>query len=96
MEIKNTKSNYKLLEEVLENYSISELSKILSVNKNTIQRWILLESVPWQYHVDLKKLLGLEIDYTKYSFIEKDQFFTPEKTLNEIMATLETAIQRNE
>ena len=79
MEIKNTKSNYKLLEEVLENYSISELSKILSVNKNTIQRWILLESVPWQYHVDLKKLLGLEIDYTKYSFIEKDQFFTPEK-----------------
>lgn len=79
MEIKDTKANYKLLQKVLENHSISELSKLLYVNKNTIQRWILLESVPWQYHVDLKKLLGLKIDYNEYSFIEKDQFFTSEK-----------------
>jgi hypothetical protein len=79
MEIKDTKFNFNLLKNVLESYSISEVSKLLSVNKNTVQRWILLESVPWQYHVDLKKILGLEIDYTKYSFIEKDQFFTSEK-----------------
>lgn len=80
MEIKNKKFNYQCLEKVLEKYTISELSKLLCVNKNTIQRWKLLESVPWQYHVDLKKILGLEIDYTKFSFIEKDQFFTSEDT----------------
>jgi hypothetical protein len=79
MDIKNTKSNYNLLEKVLEKIPISELSKLLYVNKNTIQRWILLKSVPWQYHIDLKKLMGVEIDYNQYSFIEKDQFFTPQK-----------------
>ena len=79
MGIKDTSANYKLLEKVLEKNTISELSELLYVNKNTIQRWILLKSVPWQYHVDLKKLLCLEIDYDEYSYIEKDQFFTSEK-----------------
>jgi hypothetical protein len=35
-----------------------------------------LKSVPWQYHIDLKKILNLEVNYQDYSFIEKDQFFT--------------------
>lgn len=79
MEIKDSKFNYSLLKKILEKNSITELSKLLFVNKNTIQRWVLLESVPWQYHVDLKKILGLEINYDEFSYIEKDQFFTPKE-----------------
>lgn len=79
MNIKDNKSNYFLLEEVLKQKTIVQVSEILSVNKNTIQRWMLLKSVPWQYHVDLKKLLNLEVDYSELTFIEKDQFFTPKE-----------------
>jgi hypothetical protein len=76
MEIKDKSLNYSLLQDVLKTRSINELTKILYVNKNTIERWISLKSVPWQYHIDLKKILNFNIDYTKFSFIEKDQFFT--------------------
>lgn len=76
MEIKDKSLNYSLLQDVLKTHSINELTKILYVNKNTIERWITLKSVPWQYHIDLKKILKSNIDYTKFSFIEKDQFFT--------------------
>jgi hypothetical protein len=76
MEIKDKSLNYNLLQDVLKTHSITELTKILYVNKNTIERWISLKSVPWQYHIDLKKILKSNIDYTKFSFIEKDQFFT--------------------
>ena len=56
-EIKNEKINFEYLNQALKKHSISELSELLFVNKNTIQRWKLLESVPWQYHIDLKKIL---------------------------------------
>jgi hypothetical protein len=76
MGIKDKSLNYMLLQEVLKTHSINELTNILYVNKNTIERWINLKSVPWQYHIDLKKILKSNIDYTKLSFAEKDQFFT--------------------
>lgn len=79
MNIKDGKLNYELLVELLKQMDINNISETLSVNRNTIQRWILLKSVPWQYHVDLKKMLNLDIDYSKLTFIEKDQFFTPKE-----------------
>jgi len=93
VEIKNKKNNFKLLEKVLEQYSIKELSDILYVNKNTIERWKLLKNVPWQYHIDLKKLLNLDVDYTQYSFIEKDQFFTPQKMAEECLKILNDKLE---
>lgn len=79
MDEKN-KIGIELLKEIMKVNSISELSKLLNVNKNTIKRWILLDSVPWQYNIDLKKLLKLEVNYSEYSYIQKDQFFTSEET----------------
>jgi hypothetical protein len=87
-EIKNKEKNFELLIKVLEKHSIKELSEILYVNKNTIERWKLLKSVPWQYHIDLKKILNLELDYNQFSFIEKDQFFTPQKISEECFEIL--------
>jgi hypothetical protein len=76
MTIKDKTNNYNLLKNALEIYNVSQLSEILYVNKNTIERWIKLENVPWQYHVDLKRVLNLEVNYDEFTFIEKDQFFT--------------------
>lgn len=88
MSIKNSNINYELLVEVLKTNTINELSKILYVNKNTIQRWLLLKNVPWQYHIDLKKLLNLDIDYEQLTYIEKDQFFTPQNIAEECLTIL--------
>lgn len=76
MEIKDKAFNFNLLQEVLKTHSVNDLAETLYVNKNTIERWIILKSVPWQYHIDLKKILNIDVDYSKLSFIEKDQFFT--------------------
>lgn len=79
MEIKDKLFNFNLLQQVLKTHSVKDLSELLYVNKNTIERWINLKSVPWQYHVDLKKILNIEVDYSKLTFTEKDQFFTSSK-----------------
>jgi len=79
MGIKNKEYNFNLLNEVLKKHTITQISEILYVNKNTIERWVKLKSVPWQYHVDLKRVLDLDINYDELSFIEKDQFFTSKK-----------------
>ena len=92
--IKDKKNNLELLEKVLEKHSIKELSEILYVNKNTIERWKLLKNVPWQYHIDLKKILNLEVDYSEYSFIEKDQFFTPEKMAEKCFKILTDKLEK--
>jgi hypothetical protein len=89
MDIRNTTLNYELLVEVLQTTTINQLSQELYVNKNTIQRWLLLKSVPWQYHVDLKKILGQDIDYDNFSFIEKDQFFTEKKIVEYCLSVIE-------
>jgi hypothetical protein len=94
MNIRNTTLNYELLVEVLETNTITELSKILFVNKNTIQRWLLLKSVPWQYHIDLKKILGQDIDYKDLSFIEKDQFFTEKKIVQYCLSVVEEKLSQ--
>lgn len=91
--IKDKESNFNLLEKVLETYSIKELSDILYVNKNTIERWKILKSVPWQYHIDLKKILNLDINYNEFSYIEKDQFFTPQKMAEECFNVLNTKLE---
>jgi hypothetical protein len=76
MEIKNKEYNFNLLTELLKKYTVTQISDMLYVNKNTIERWISLKNVPWQYHIDLKRFLEFKINYDEYSFIEKDQFFT--------------------
>ena len=41
----------------------------------------LLNNIPKNYQFDLMKMNNIEIDYSKYTTAEKDQFFTPIKNL---------------
>ncbi len=69
-------TSYKLFNESLEKYGIKKLSQELGVNTGTINRWIDLKSVPNSYYFDFCDLLDIEIDYSKHTYQEKDQFFT--------------------
>jgi hypothetical protein len=47
-----------------------------NVAKGTVDRWIKLKKVPPHYTFDIYKLANIPIDYSKFSFKDKDQFFT--------------------
>jgi transcriptional regulator with XRE-family HTH domain len=66
--------------EVLEKISLNELTKKLNVSKSTISRWIKTKKVPDLYILDLLRINKTDIDYSKYNFKQKDQYFTPRDT----------------
>ncbi len=74
---KNAETNLELLERCLKTYSMNEVSDKLNLCVGTIRRWQELKDVPPQYTFDLYKILGIEVDYSKFSSSSKDQFFTP-------------------
>jgi hypothetical protein len=94
MDIKNSELNYQLLIKVLSKTSTNELAEILFINKNTIQRWLELKNIPWQYHIDLKKILKENVDYSEMSFDTKDQFFTDEKLVNHCLLIVEKTLEK--
>lgn len=74
------KSLYNLLEVlnmILENKTYSEIASTINVAVGTVKRWIELKNVPKSYTFELLKLANIEIDYSKFNYKEKDQFFTP-------------------
>ena len=86
-----------IVKELLEKYTLKELSTFLNVSPGTITRWIELKDVPIHYEFDLLKLMGTPIDYSKYSSKQKDQFFTPERTAKHCFDVFcETLKQLNE
>jgi len=60
--------------------AVTSVSKRLCVATGTVKRWIELQRVPESYTFDIMDLCGLPIDYTSFSFSDKDQFFTPPDT----------------
>jgi hypothetical protein len=93
--IQSSSSNLDLLTECLQTNTLSELSKKISVCTGTIIRWQLLKKVPPQYTFELYKLLGRQIDYTKYTSAEKDQFFTPAELAKECWAIFREKVPVN-
>lgn len=71
-------TNIILFKKCLEKYNIKDIAIKLNVCIGTIKRWLELNDVPIQYTFDLYKILSKEIDYSKYSYSLKDQFFTPD------------------
>ena len=47
-----------------------------NIAKGTVDRWIKLSKVPKHYTFDIYKLANIPIDYSKFSYKDKDQFFT--------------------
>lgn len=60
--------------------TVHSVAKQLCVATGTVKRWIELQRVPESYTFDIMNLIGLPIDYTSFSFSDKDQFFTPPDT----------------
>lgn len=69
-----------LLNKSIEKLGIKEVSKQLGVSIGTTKRWIGLKSIPSSYQFEIMKINNVKIDYSKFDFKEKDQFFTPTKT----------------
>lgn len=71
------------LNKLLQQYTLKEIAYELNVATGTIKRWIELNNIPKNYEFDILKLLNIDIDYSKYSTKEKDQYFTPINTAQE-------------
>ena len=72
----------KILNKILENKSYSDIAKSINVAIGTVKRWNELKNVPGAYTFELLKLANIDIEYSKFSYKEKDQFFTPANTSN--------------
>ena len=83
MEISEKSTMYDLniiLNKILETKNVSQIATELNLAIGTIIRWINLKKVPKSYMFDLLKLAKIDIDYSKFSYKDKDQFFTPNDT----------------
>ena len=69
-----------ILNKLLETNTYKYISINLNVAIGTIKRWIELKNVPKSYTFDLMKLSQIEIDYSRFTYKENDQFFTPVNT----------------
>ena len=69
-----------LLEDVIDTTSLEEVAAMFNVVANTVDRWFLLGEIPRQYYFDLAEMTGFKLDYSEFSFRDKDQFFTPSDT----------------
>lgn len=61
-------------------YGMTAICDGLYLHKGTVQRWMDKREVPHQYYFDLCRVAGLNVDYSKFSEKEKDQFFTSKET----------------
>ena len=71
-----------LLTRILQTKTYKNVAADINVAVGTIKRWELLNNIPNSYYFDLMKLAEMEIDYSLFTFKEKDQFFTPSETAN--------------
>lgn len=69
-----------ILHNILKEKSIKKIAEELNIAQGTIKRWIELKNVPKLYTFELMRIANIDIDYTKFSSKEKDQFFTPKET----------------
>ena len=69
-----------ILNNILESKTYSDIATELNVAIGTVKRWNKLNKVPKSYTFELFKLAKIDIDYSKFNYKEKDQFFTPDTT----------------
>lgn len=81
-----------ILKNLQTQYSTKYLAEKLNLAPGTITRWIELNDIPKNYEFDLLKLANIEIDYSKYSSKQKDQFFTPVETAQKCFDTFSEEI----
>ena len=53
-------------------HDLKFISKSLNIAKGTVIRWIHLNKVPYSYCFQILKLANIDIDYSRFSFRDKD------------------------
>lgn len=79
---------------ILEKHGQKKVQLELNVNKNTINRWLKLEKIPSNYFFDLCRIEGEDVDYTKFTEKEKDQFFTDTSVAKECLKIIEKVLNK--
>ena len=69
-----------LFNNILETESYNYIATNLNISVGTAKRWNELRKVPPLYTFQLMKLAKINIDYSKFTYKQKDQFFTPSST----------------
>ena len=69
-----------ILNKILESKTYSDIAREINVAIGTVKRWDNLKNVPKSYTFELLKLANIDIDYSKFTYKDKDQFFTPNTT----------------
>lgn len=82
-----------LLKDLIKKNSLKNIANELNIASGTILRWIELENIPSYYEFDLLKLGNIEIEYSKYSSKQKDQFYTPKETALSCYNTFKNVIK---
>jgi hypothetical protein len=82
-----------ILDELIQKHSLNFIVENLNVSKNTIQRWMSINKVPNEYKFELYRLNGMDVDYTLFSFKEKDQFFTPKNVSEKCFGILQDVLK---
>jgi hypothetical protein len=77
---------------LLDENTIKKTSELLNVSAGTVQRWVLLKKVPSEYTFDLMNLLGIPIDYSQFTYSQKNQYFTDKEIVNECMQIIRNEI----
>ncbi len=80
MDNKRKKDLFEIFKKILKKKNHYEISSILNISTSTIKRWESKKQIPFSYAFEIMKLQDKKIDYSRFSFSEKDQFFTPLKT----------------
>jgi hypothetical protein len=84
-----------ILKGLLHKYSQKDIANSINVSLGTVKRWIALDNIPKSYTFELMKLANIPIDYTKFNYKDKDQFFTPTKTANYCYSKIVEILENN-
>mgnify|MGYP001301777531 CR=1 FL=1 len=76
-QMENQKGLIDNVSELIKNKGLKYIANELNISNGTVQRWVDNKKVPKSYQFDIIKLCNGEIDYTNFTYKEKDQFFTP-------------------
>lgn len=84
-----------VLDQALETNTYNDLANYMNVAVGTVKRWKELNSVPPAYQFDLMKYNNVSIDYSLFSYKEKDQFFTPVETAKHCFKVFQDFLRTN-
>lgn len=84
-----------VLDQVLETKTYNDIANYMNVAVGTVKRWKELNSVPPAYQFDLMKYNNISIDYSQFSYKEKDQFFTPVETAKYCFKVFQDFLRNN-